>query len=326
MTSRTRFNLIKKIYEDPSQPAGFGGLQKVWHRARRTDPGVSLDDVKRVLSSLSSYTLHKRRRLKFATRPHLSPGINHYFQMDLMVLNENLAKLNRHRYILFVIDIFSKKLYLRPLKTKKGEEVSRALQSIIRANNNIPPSKVSSDMGTEFSNSQVRALFKRYNILHFTSQNLYHSAVVERVIRTLKEKIGRYMTHHQTKVFIPRLPDFVKAYNDSPHRALPPGITPNSVNTDNEFSVWKYQYASILRRAPGYSNKPRFEVGQQVKLSSFPNTFRKSLDATHTRENFIVTQVLDTSPTTYIVTDLSGEPIKGAFYREELQAISTPQR
>lgn len=322
MTTRSHQNLIRKIFTDPQDPAGFGSVKKVYDRAKRLDARIGLSDVKKVLASTPAYTLHKSRMLKFPTRAHLSPGINHYFQMDLMVLNDTLARLNKYRYILFVIDIFTKKLFLRPLKTKAGQEVSKALQSIIKENNFVPPLKLSSDRGLEFLNAHVKSFINKYNILHFTSLNLYHSAVVERVIRTMKERFARYMTHHNTKIFVPKLQEFVKSYNLSPHSSLPDGMSPNSVNKKNEVRVWKHMYSKILRRAPGFSNRPKLKVGQHVKLSSYPNTFRKSTDITHTQENFVITHVLPTSPTTYLLADLKkAEDIQGAFYREELQPI-----
>lgn len=325
MTTRAKENLIRKVFTNPEDPAGFGSVKRVLTRVKRLDGRINLSDVKNVLAATPAYTLHRFRRLRFPTRPHLSPGLNHYFQMDLMVLNENSARLNGYRYILFVVDIFSKKLFLRALKTKKGVEVAKALHSIIKENNNVPPLKVSSDRGVEFLNAHVKAFFNRYNIIHFTTFNLYHASHVERVIRTMRERFGRYMTHNNTKIFIPRLQQFVKSYNESPHSTLPDGLSPNAVTKDNEFRVWKHMYGRILRRAPDFLKRPKLTVGQHVKLSSFPDTFRKSSDITHTKENFVVTHVLPTMPTTYLVADLKkAEEIQGAFYREELQPIGIP--
>lgn len=320
--SRSQVNLITKIYTDDKNPAGFASRRKVYEAAKKTDPRVTQHLVNSILSSIPSYNLHKKRRLRFKTRPHLSPGLNHYFQMDLMVLNDHLAKLNKNKYILFAIDIFSKKLHLRPLKTKQGVEVARAIHSIIKSNNSIPPLKVSTDKGTEFRNSHVNTLFDRYNIIHFTSENLYHSSIVERSIRTLREKFGKYMTQNNTAVFIPRLQNFVESYNNTEHSSLPTEMSPNSVNRKNEFKVWQHQYASILRRSPSFYKSQKLKVGQHIKLTNYPHTFRKSSDTSHTRENFIITKVLNTHPTTYIIADLvKGDSISGAFYREEIQPI-----
>jgi hypothetical protein len=145
---------------------------------------------------------------------------------------------------------------------------------------------------------------------------------VERVIRTIKERIAKFLTLRKTKVFYPYLQDFARNYNNSPHRALPNNMTPSQVNTKNELQVWQHLYSKIVRRAPGFDKRPKLKVGQHVKLSSFPFTFRKSTDTTFSRENFVITQVLDTTPTTYILADLkNAEPIVGAVYREELQPV-----
>jgi len=321
-TRRTRHNLIKKIYTDPSNPASFGGKKALLEGVRKVDSGITLGDVSKVLATLDSYALHKQRNNVFPTRRHISPGINHYFQMDLFVMNENLARINGWRYILFMIDIFSKKLFLRPLKTKRGAEVARAIHSIIKENK-TPPLKISSDRGGEFINADVKKLMESYNIIHFYSNNVWHSAVVERAIGNMKNRIGRYMTHYKTKIFMPKLKDFLHAYNSSSHKSLPGRLSPNQVSKNNEFLVWKHQNAKLLRRAPGYyKSPPKLKLGQFVKITRFPTTFRKGSEQTFTGENFVITQVIDSVPTTYKIADLvKAEELIGTFYRQELQPI-----
>lgn len=314
--------MVKKIYNDVTNPAGFSNPKTVWLKARETDPGITLGQVREVMQEIQAYTLHRRVRRVPQTRKYLSPGLNHYFQMDLFVLNESSAKINGYRYILFCVDAFSRKLFARPLKTKSGLEVASAIKAIIRENNSVPPMKVLTDKGTEFSNREVKTLFTRHGITHFTTENVYHAAIVERTIRTLREKFGRYMTGNKTKVFLTKLQDFVSAYNRTPHSALPPGMSPSQVDSRNELRVWKHQFARDLRRAPDFYGKAQLRVGQVVRISKFQNRFKKSSDTTFTEELFVITRVLETKPRTYKIAALGdGEPIDGAFYRAELQPV-----
>lgn len=323
MSSRSKSNLVKKIYRDVGNPAGYTNPRRVWLEARKVDSGITLGQVKSVLSSIPAYTLHRRVRRAVFTRKYLSPGLNHYFQMDLFVLNEKTSRANRCKYLLFTLDVFSRKLFVRALKTKSGEEVASAIKSIIRENNSVPPLKVLTDRGREFLNRHVNDLLNTFGTVHFTSENIYHSALVERVIRTLREKFGRYMTDNKTDVFVTKLQDFVSAYNRTPHAALPHKMCPDDVNPRNELKVWKHQFAPHFRRAPGYYGRPKFSVGQVVRISKFQGKFKKSSDTSFTEELFVITHVLETKPWTYKIAALKdGDPVIGAFYSSELQLVS----
>lgn len=324
MSERSRTNLIKKIYQDVADPGGFASPFRLWQRVKKIDGGITLAQVRSVLRGLDAYTLHRRVRRVPRTRRYLSSGCNHYFQIDLFVLSDALARVNRQKYILFAIDTFSRKLFARPLKTKGGAEVARALESIIRENKR-PFLKVVSDKGKEWLNAHVSQLFAKYKIVHFTTENVYHAGMIERAIRTMRERFGKYMTHFKTSVFMPKLSDFVSAYNKTPHSALPPRMAPLDVNRGNELKVWKHQFAKHFRRAPGYrkDGPGRLKVGEIVRITRFQGIFKKSSDTTFTSERFVVTHVLATKPTTYKIAALQGgEPIQGIFYRAELQPVA----
>jgi len=311
--------LIKKVYTDVSNPAAFSTPIRTWKRIKRLDPSITLKQVENVLRGVDAYTLHRPVRRVIKSRRYLSSGLNKYFQIDLLVLNPSSARTNRKNYILICVDAFSRKLFAVPLKTKRGVEVKEALESIIRENGGIPPAKVVSDKGTEFLNIHVQNFMGKYNIIHFTTQNIQHAGLAERAIRTLKEKVGRYLTYKQTKLFIPKLKEFVNAYNNRSHSALPNGMSPSDVNPSNELKVWKHQFARYFRRAPGFYGPAKFDVGNIVRLSEFQGKFKKSTDISFTREKFVITHVLETNPRTYKVAALkNGEQILGAFYPREL--------
>jgi len=311
--------LIKSVYTKVSDPAAFSTPRRTWETVKRLDSTITLKQVEDVLRGLDAYTLHRPVKRVIKSRRYLSSGLNKYFQIDLMVLNASSARTNRKGYVLICVDAFSRKLFALPLKTKTGVEVAAALETIVRENQGIPPAKIVTDKGKEFLNIHVQNFMARYNIIHFTTENVQHAALAERVIRTLREKIGRYMTHKETRLFIPKLKDFVSAYNNRPHSALPDKMSPSDVNPRNELKVWKHQFARHFRRAPGFYGPAKLAVGEIVRLSEFQGRFKKSSDLSFTREKFVITHVLETKPRTYKVAALQdGEEILGAFYASEL--------
>ena len=71
------------------------------------------------------------------------------------------------------------------------------------------------DKGKEFYNKDVKDLIKLYS-----TENEERSSVVERWIRTMKEKMWKYFTAKSTNVYIDVLPNFVKQYNNSRHSSI----------------------------------------------------------------------------------------------------------
>ena len=115
------------------------------------------------------------------------------------------AKFNRGiKYLLAVIDVFSKYRWLIPLKDKTGKSVASALKTIFKERK---PEKMSVDKGKEFYNKAVKELIELYS-----TENEEKSSVVERWIRTMKEKMWKYFTANSTNVYINQLSDLVKEY------------------------------------------------------------------------------------------------------------------
>ena len=113
------------------------------------------------------------------------------------------AKFNRGvKYLLAVSDIFSKYGWLIPLKDKTGETVASALKTIFKERK---PEKIWVDKGKEFYNKNVKDLVELYS-----TENEEKSSVVERWIKTMKEKMWKYFTANSTNVYMNVLSDLVK--------------------------------------------------------------------------------------------------------------------
>ena len=116
------------------------------------------------------------------------------------------SKFNRGvKYLLAVIDVFSKYGWLIPLKDKTGKSVASALKTIFKERK---PEKMWVDKGKEFYNKDVKDLIELYS-----TENEEKSSVVERWIRRMKEKMWKYFTANSTNNFINVLSDLVKEYN-----------------------------------------------------------------------------------------------------------------
>ena len=92
------------------------------------------------------------------------------------------------RFLLCVIDIFSKHAWVVPLKDKKGISIVKAFQIILK-HSNRKPNKIWVDKGSEFYNAFLKKWLRDNNIVMYSTHNEGKSVVAERFIRTLKSRI-----------------------------------------------------------------------------------------------------------------------------------------
>ena len=145
---------------------------------------------------------------------------------------------NGTKYLLMVIDVFSKYGWIVPLKSKTGVDVANALSKIFNSEmpgsaSNRRCSKMWVDKGKEFYNKHVKALGIQ---LYFT-ENEEKSSVVERWNRTTKEKMFKYFSANNTKKYIDILDEMVNNYKNTKHSSIK--ITPvEASNKKNKNRVW----------------------------------------------------------------------------------------
>ncbi len=303
---------LKRRYRDPSSPGSLGGVAR-FAKAQ----GVSVKRASTVLKHELAYTLHKPVRRRFPTSRVLVFGPYEQWAADL-VDTQNTSKWNKGtKYLLCVIDVFSKFAWVEPLKTKKGGDVALALNKVFNSRFTAQyPTSLQTDAGKEFYNSGVQKLLKSHNIRHFSTSGDTKASVVERFIRTFKQRLYRYFTTFNTLSYLPALSNLVKGYNASPHRSI--GIAPKDVTFDNTPEVWETLYGKQLRQK---QRKPSLKVGDRVRLNKKKRTFKKGYLPGWTEEVFVVTGVRGGNVPTYKVAEWDDTPIRGTFYDEELQKV-----
>ena len=173
---------------------------------------------------------HKRHRV-------LVNGIDKIWAADLVDM-QAFSKFNRGvKYLLAVIDVFSKYGWLILLKDKTGKSVALAVKTIFKERK---PEKMLVDKGKEFYNKDVKDLIELYS-----TENKEKSSVVERWIRTMKEKMWKYFTANSTNVYMNAISDLVREYNNTGHSSIK--ITPVQVSKkENELRVWRNLYPEHL--------------------------------------------------------------------------------
>ena len=133
------------------------------------------------------------------------------------------------------------------------------------------------------------------------------SVVAERFIRTLKNKICKHMTETSKKVYICKLYNIVKEYNNTYHTSIKmkPVDVKNNKYIDFEKEV--------------NDKDPKFKIGDLVIRSKYKNIFAKGYMPNWSEESLAISKIKNTVPWTYVINDLNGEEIIGTFYEKELQ-------
>ena len=167
-------------------------------------------------------------------------GPRQHWQADLVDLSNLKIDNDGMTVLLTVIDIFMKVAWCVPLKNKSAASLVTALKSTFTEG---WPKTLQTDQGLEFLNRSIQALLKKYGFHHFSTHNAEtKTSIVERFNETLKTRMWRYFTKHQTLRFIDVLQDFVQSCNNTHHRSI--GMIPSQVNAKNQEVVWQRLYGS----------------------------------------------------------------------------------
>ena len=250
--------------------------------------------------------LHKPIIKKFEKRKVHAAFKDNIWSADLADM-QLLSRYNKGiRFLLCVIDIFSKYAWVVPLKDKKGVSIVTAFQSILKQSNR-KPNKIWVDKGSEFYNASFKKWLQDNDIVMYSTNDEGKSVVAERFIRTLKRKIYKQMTSISKTVYIDKLNDIVDEYNNTYHTTIkmkPIDVKDNRyINTNKEIN----------------NKDPKFKVGDRVRISKYKNIFAKGYTPNWSEKVFVIKKVKTTAPWTYVINDLNGEKITGTFYEKELQ-------
>ena len=131
-----------------------------------------------------------------------------------------ISKFNKgFRFLLCVIDIYSKYVWVIPLKDKKGITITNAFHKILKESNR-KPDKIRVNKDSEFYNRSMKSWLEKNDIAMYSTHNEGNSVVAERFIRALKNKIYKYMTAISKNVYNDKLDDTVNKYNNTYHSTI----------------------------------------------------------------------------------------------------------
>lgn len=249
------------------------------------------------------------------------------WSMDLVDMSEWKADNDGEKYMLTVVDVFSRFAWARPMLTKSANDTFAAFIDIVDSSGRTPK-KIWVDQGAEFYNSTFKKWMKGNSdtspVIMYSTFGESKSVVVERFNKTLKTKMWHYFTEKNTRRWVDELPRLILSYNKRVHSTL--GMSPwEASKAKNAKKVYLIHNQAD---ADGGDRVPRYQIGDVVRISRIKGIFEKGYLPNFSREVFTVveTQVPFSlsEPITYKLQDRFGEVLQGSFYDAELGSVKYP--
>jgi L-rhamnose mutarotase len=306
---------VKNLYQNPKFPASFSGQQRFYNAQKQMNPSKSFGGVKKMLQSVDSYTLHKPVKKPKLYRRIYTKGIDYLYQCDLVDLSSFHQENDGYKWIITIIDTFSKKAWAFKMKNKSAQSIVKVMTPFFHTNK---PQKIQFDQGSEFYNRLFLKLLKKKKIKHYSVYSEQKAAIVERFNRTMKERMYKYFTARGTHKWIDVLQDLIDGYNNTKHGST--SMAPNNVTQANEKKVRAKLFPKIKKLKE--HSTPVFKVGDTVRITRKKGMFEKGYEMNWSWEVFKISEVKsDTYPITYGVSSYKGDEILGSFYKSELQLV-----
>ena len=250
---------------------------------------------------------------------------NRQWQMDLM----DMTFLQRYnsgiRYLLIVIDVFSRFVWVRKLRNKNSNHVLNKFEGIMKEEN-VLPDVIHSDKGGEFSEIKRKSKNGSFGkMIKYRSNENYEmkSVMVERFIRTLRMMISNvlYGLYGKTEGRYTNVLDkIIEKYNETPHKGVD-NNKPIDVYYGNAKISRVFKYKRYFEFYPFYKKGMILKEGQRVRVAQLKSRFQKESTFKWSKEIFMIEKVRLTNPVTYVIRDVNNEILSGVFYREELLKI-----
>lgn len=316
---------LEKIYTDPKSPSAFSSVQRLYHEAKKKYPNVKLEKIKNFLKHQPSYTLHKPVYRNFKRAKVITNGLSEQFDLDLADVSNRSTVNDGVKFLLVLVDNFSRFAMVKPLKSKKAKAVATAMETILLENPSRQPKNIRHDEGGEFVNRDFSALMKKFGINNYTTKSAVKANFAERFIRTLKSRLERLQTHTKTKRYIDNLKDVVDAYNNSYHSSIK--MTPSSVNEENESVLWQQLYLDQPKQTQQRTNKHhKYRKGTTVRVSLRKKPFEKGYTKNWSDAVYKISERLYRgNKPIYQLEDLYGRPYKNKYYEQELQPVAVDE-
>ena len=321
---------LEEIYFNPEHPASFEGPKRLYESVKKEGKfKISHSKIKRWIQKQESYSRNKGVKRQFERGRVIVAGIDDQFDADLASLSLYADDNDGFKYLLVVIDIFSRYAWVEPIKDKTSNQIVNAFNKILSEGR--VPKHLRSDGAKDFTSEHFKENLKSKDIVHIVTHSEKQANYVERFIKTLKSKIFRYMIEKNSPRYIDILQKIVDSYNRTWHSGI--RSEPINVTKQNERRLWwqmywpREKYDKKLKEKKKRGIPYAFKVGDKVRTTYIRKPFQRAYDARWTAEIFKINRrYMRQGQPIYTVVDWDNKPVKGTFYQKELQKVDSTDK
>ena len=320
---------IRDNYNKPGHAIAYSSPEKIRDYLKKNGKDLPTDDIAKILAEFDGHNQHKEYHRPRYFNPYYTYKRRDQIQADLIDVRQLARENDGVTYLFLLIDSFSKKIWVYPLKNKSGKEVATVFRNHLE--HDISKRifrELCVDAGTEFFNSNVKKIIDDYSIHMQKASGYNKTAIAERANKTIQLLIYKYMTENESARYIDVLDKLVKSYNNRSHRSLR-GMTPNEADEPlNEVTVrglHRERFNKIKRISPS-ELKHMFSVGDTVRIKKLKPKFGSEARsyAPQFYGSYFTIRKIETHmprPVFHVRSMDDNEDIIGGFYRNELSAV-----
>ena len=207
-----------------------------------------------------------------------------------------ISKFNKKiRFLLCVIDIFTKCAWIIPLKDERGITINDDFQKVLDESKR-KPNIIWIDKGSKSYNRTMKSEIEESEIEMYLTHDEGKSFVAGRFIKTSKNEIHKYMTSISKNMYIDKL-NIVNKYNNIYHTTIKKN--PSALNQ---------AYILTLNKENNKEGS-NFKVGDIVRISKYKNIFAKGFVPNWSEEVFVIKKV-------NVICDVKSEETAPTFYEK----------
>ena len=261
--------------------------------------------------------LHRQTRPVTSYKKVYSPGKSVIWAIDLMIMPQPD---NEYLYAMVAVDVFTRYVWFVPLKKKDTKSLWEGLLHLIQGAG-ATPMKLWGDQESGWYSNAFQKSLKQKGIELYSTYNEFGSPMVERAIRTLKSWAQKKYELQGSYAWVKVLQSVVKFYNTEHVHSVLKTTPAQAYTMDQE------ELRNRLYNTPPTTElkKPKFSVGQFVRVSRKGDIFEKSYHAHWSYLPYRIREISkDSTPIGYYLEESDGKPVAGIYYENELQATKVP--
>ena len=225
--------------------------------------------------------------------------IDDIWSLDILDLKDYGPENNRgYRYVLVIIDNFSKYGWTVPLKNKNAQTIKNSFENILISSKR-KPNLIESDRGIEFYNNIFQDFINKNNIKLYSRNSSYGAVFAERFKKSIRDLLKRPVFEKGDGNWIDVLPTITKQYNNRIHSStklipIQASLKKNDV----------YVYINLLDKRKKI--KPKFQINDLVRTADLKKTFSKGDTTNWSYKLYKITEIINDTIPSYHIDNLPG--------------------